>query len=227
MKDFIFNDSSNIDFFKKNLCCPKCNNELKVDQMELKCEICGNIYYITNGIPNFFKKEDLSPHKKSELEFIEEYSKNHKNISYNSNSYKWALKWINSETVDSKSKVVCIGGSFLDDLPHIFTLNKFNVDHLANEYVKLLPEIKKAKTNYISASSEELPFPDNYADVVYARNSLDHVSNPIKTLLEINRILKPDGKFYLASYYDSPFIDSGETTSINEEFISAHPSVPR
>ena len=220
---YMMHNTINNDFWAKNLVCPKCKSKLKIEKTTLCCNNCGEVYDFKNGVPNFISQEDLTPHQKSELEYLSRNLRQiRKNFSYNSNCYKWALKWINSKTVNENSKIVCIGGAYSDDLPHVITPTKFNVDHLAHKFVELLPEIKNAKTNFITATSEDLPFPDNYADIVYSRNSLDHVCNPIKTLCEINRILKPDGKFYLLVYYNSSFIDSGETTSINKEFISLH-----
>ena len=57
---------------------------------------------------------------------------------------------------------------------------------------------------------------------MYARNSLDHVNNPLKTMMEINRILKPTGKFFLSVYFNSNFIDCCETTIIDEDFLNNH-----
>jgi ubiquinone/menaquinone biosynthesis C-methylase UbiE len=48
----------------------------------------------------------------------------------------------------------------------------------------------------------DLDFTDNYFDAVYALNCLLHVPNHEieKVLMEINRVLKPDGIFYLGIY---------------------------
>jgi hypothetical protein len=75
---------------------------------------------------------------------------------------------------------------------------------------------------HVASTSENLPFRDNYADIVYSCNSLDHVNNPLKTMLEISRVLKPKGKFFLSVYFNSNFIDCCETTIIDDDFVENH-----
>ena len=43
------------------------------------------------------------------------------------------------------------------------------------------------------AMGEVIPFPDNYFDVVYSSNVLEHVKEPPKVISEIIRVLKPGG----------------------------------
>ena len=41
-------------------------------------------------------------------------------------------------------------------------------------------------------------------------------------MLEINRVLKQQGKFFLSVYYNSNFIDCCETTIIDDDFVKNH-----
>jgi ubiquinone/menaquinone biosynthesis C-methylase UbiE len=50
---------------------------------------------------------------------------------------------------------------------------------------------------YVNAPSEQIPFPDEYFDVVTSINSLDHVDDLHQTLQEIKRVLKRGGMFML------------------------------
>ncbi len=114
-----------------------------------------------------------------------------------------------------------------DDIPHVRSNFKFNVDHIAHEYIKLYPEMAEDQATdgpikHIASTTEALPFQDNYADIVYSRNSLDHVNNPLKTMLEINRVLKPNGKFFLSVFFNSSFIDCCETTIVDKDFVENH-----
>lgn len=212
-------------FWVSNLVCPQCNGKLFIINSNINCEICQKHYSIIDGVPCFIDRI-LSEHQKSELRYyLNIYGKNSfKENFYNQTEvcYKWATKWINVETVQKDTKIICIGGSYGDDLPHVKSNFKFNVDHLAHQYIKMFPGIIKANVKHIASKSENLPFKDNYADIIYSRNSLDHVNNPIKTLLEINRVLKPEGKFFLSVYYNSNFINSHESTSIDDEFVKNH-----
>jgi SAM-dependent methyltransferase len=114
-----------------------------------------------------------------------------------------------------------------DDVPHVKSNFKFNSDHIACEYIKLFPEMAEEQATegtikHVASTTENLPFKGNYADIVYSRNSLDHVNNPLKTMLEINRVLKSNGKFFLSVFYNSNFIDCCETTIIDKDFVDNH-----
>ena len=218
-------NSSN-QFWELNLVCPKCKGEININNSIIFCENCNKSYSIINGAVPCFIKQLLSEHQKSELNYYLDriktiHSKKH---FYNQIElcYGWVIKWINNQTIYYNTKIICIGGSYGDDLPHINSNFKFNVDHLAHKYIKMFPAIINSNVKYIASKSENLPFKDGYADIVYSRNSLDHVNNPIKTLLEIHRVLKQEGKFYLSVYYNSNFINSHESTSIDDEFIEKH-----
>ena len=79
----------------------------------------------------------------------------------------------------------------------------FGIDPLANKlhYSKIVEGIKISK-----AVGEHIPFKDNYFDIVICRNVIDHTLNPNKVISEISRVLKKDGKLFLACYVYHPFI---------------------
>ena len=56
---------------------------------------------------------------------------------------------------------------------------------------------KDHKMTYKKAYVENLPFPDNYFDVISSFNSLDHVENMEIACKEITRTLKNNGLFLL------------------------------
>ncbi|MDZ8261975.1 class I SAM-dependent methyltransferase [Nostoc sp. ChiQUE01b] len=45
----------------------------------------------------------------------------------------------------------------------------------------------------INADVHNMPFPDNYADLVISRSTIHHWANPVRAFQEIYRILKPSG----------------------------------
>lgn len=61
---------------------------------------------------------------------------------------------------------------------------------------------EKAKPDVIADLNNSLPFSDNFADTVFLFNAIYILEDPVKTLLEINRILKPGGRLFITS----PFI---------------------
>ena len=54
-------------------------------------------------------------------------------------------------------------------------------------------------------TSEKIPFKDLQFDVVCFRGSFEHLVNPEKTMLEVNRVLKPGGYLYICAL---PNVDS-------------------
>jgi ubiquinone/menaquinone biosynthesis C-methylase UbiE len=47
------------------------------------------------------------------------------------------------------------------------------------------------------ANAEALPFPDESFDVLLCTNSFHHYKNPIEVLVEMKRVLRPDGMLYV------------------------------
>jgi ubiquinone/menaquinone biosynthesis C-methylase UbiE len=74
---------------------------------------------------------------------------------------------------------------------------RIGLDPLARSYLKL--GAKNHKMKYVTASSDSIPFSDDYFDVVASFNSLDHVKDLDKTINEIARVTKPGGLFLLIS----------------------------
>jgi len=47
----------------------------------------------------------------------------------------------------------------------------------------------------VHSGVEKIPYAENYFDIVFSSNVLDHVTSPEQGLLEIKRVLKPGGYF--------------------------------
>jgi ubiquinone/menaquinone biosynthesis C-methylase UbiE len=220
--------------WEQNLVCPMCKGELTIVDSSIECKRCNKKYLILNGVPCFIPSV-LDEHQKAELEatvnqdLIRENALS-ENIAEEPNNFeipKWMMGKLDSTTVNPENKIICIGGGSGDDLPHVESNFKFNVDHLAHEYIKHSAKMVKQQATqgaikHIASTSETLPFVDNFADIIFAKNSLDHFNNPLKTMTEINRVLKIDGRFFLSAFYNSSFIDCCETTIIDDDFINNH-----
>lgn len=75
------------------------------------------------------------------------------------------------------------------------TVERIGLDTLAKKYRVL--GTRDHKMTYVASPSENIPFKDNYFDVVSSFNSLDHVADLTRSISEIQRILKPGGLFLL------------------------------
>jgi len=72
---------------------------------------------------------------------------------------------------------------------------RVGLDPLAKEYLKL--GAVQHKMSYVNGSSDKIPFPNGYFDVVASFNSLDHVDDLDRTVHEIIRVTRKGGLFLL------------------------------
>jgi len=100
----------------------------------------------------------------------------------------------------SDSKVLQIGAGPNDVIDHWDANEKHAIDPLANEYKEKFHEFQDKRVNYVKGVGEYLPYKDNYFDIVIIRNALDHVDDPVQTLRETRRVLKPRGVLYIWVY---------------------------
>jgi len=75
------------------------------------------------------------------------------------------------------------------------TSERIGIDPLADKYLRL--GAKNHKMKYVKGQSENIPFDDNYFDVVCSFNSIDHVENLKLSCEEIKRVLKSGAVFLL------------------------------
>jgi len=60
----------------------------------------------------------------------------------------------------------------------------------------LTSKYKNDNVFFLFSDAEQLPFPDGYMSAISCTATLEHVTNPIKVINEIMRVLKPDGKAF-------------------------------
>lgn len=69
----------------------------------------------------------------------------------------------------------------------------YGIEPSINEHGVFEDELKDVLPKIQLGNAEQLPFPDNFFQVVYASHSLEHFSGMSKGLSEMNRVLHNDG----------------------------------
>jgi len=115
-------------------------------------------------------------------------------------------EWSAFVKITKNAKILQIGCG-PEDVINYFKIGKlYSIDPLADFYKKKF-KLDYKKTNLKKAAGEEIPFSDNYFDIVILVNVLDHVHLPDKVLKEIKRVMKPNAIFHFENYtYQTPFI---------------------
>lgn len=86
-------------------------------------------------------------------------------------------------------------GCGVSSILHFVPGRKFGIDPLADEYKKFYDYPKNIHIR--KGFAEKIPFVDNQFHIIFCTNVLDHVSNPLKALNEMNRVLGSSGKLVL------------------------------
>ena len=101
---------------------------------------------------------------------------------------------------DSFLDVGC-GGLGIGNLWLINAKNKYGLDPLtilipqANPFLDNFINNIQSETTYIKSKAENMPFDNNYFNIIVCNNVLDHVDQPVQILNEIKRVLREDGIF--------------------------------
>lgn len=108
-------------------------------------------------------------------------------------------EWKKYIKINNKTKILQIGCGPEDVINHFSIGKKYSIDPLADFYKKRFAFNYKT-TNLQKAGGENIPFKNNFFDVVVLTNVLDHTYMPEKVLSEIHRVLKENGLFYFENY---------------------------
>ncbi|SNS35864.1 Methyltransferase domain-containing protein [Tardiphaga sp. OK246] len=204
-------------YLAEHLVEPKTFLPLTADGEQLRS--ASRVIPWVSGVPvfsNLNPSEQWQDELKQTADFMASYVGSPKQTA----AAAWVTPWLNDDIIADQDRIVCVGGSFVDDIPHVTKGHKFNVDLFAHAYISVLESVIAAQdTTFVSCWAEHLPFASNSVDVVYCRNALDHFSNPVAAAIEMHRVLKPGGRLCVGVYYDSSFVDAHETGIVDDEFM--------
>jgi len=158
------------------LACAVCQNEeLTIEEQRISCTECGTDFNRPNGVP------DMRP------AVLKEAQSALGPVAVSSNGY-------DDPAWDMINKYM--GGLILD-----------NGAGLRNKYLPNVVnfEIADLPTTDVLGVGEALPFKSNSFDAVFSLAVLEHVKDPFKCAQEIERVLKPGGKLYVAVPFLQPF----------------------
>jgi 2-polyprenyl-3-methyl-5-hydroxy-6-metoxy-1,4-benzoquinol methylase len=205
--------------------CPVCENKaftvycVKDRFVHKKCGNCGLVYLdpklsrdatlkfynsLVNEIYNeekFHKKDSFSPDDQENIE-----------------NYKLVLQ--NAVPVQQK-KLLEIGpgkGTFLAKAAK----DGFEV-HAVELNAKLIENLKKTTPHVYSDDIQHLGLPDNYFDVIYFRDVMEHIDKPIPFLATIERILKPGGTLIIDTHNINSIVNAATKEYHTVIFAFEHP----
>ncbi|NCU30782.1 class I SAM-dependent methyltransferase [Candidatus Saccharibacteria bacterium] len=78
----------------------------------------------------------------------------------------------------------------------------------AIEYASNLYKSKNLK--FVQGNASNLPFEDNIFDVVVSLETIEHLEDPEKFVIEVKRVLKPEGIFIVSTPNDDEYIEGNE-----------------
>ena len=136
-------------------------------------------------------------HHLSKKELIERYSKltNRRGLGkeFNSRCLSLAGNLNGTRILD----VGCGYGELLEEIAHHFDCELYGVDFVNIRIDEIKEKLKGRATIKNSDIQEDIPFPDNYFDVVFSTETLEHLKEPDKCIKEVRRVVKKNGKIVL------------------------------
>lgn len=200
--------------------------------MEIKCKICGNKKITLTGEPvknQKFPRASQRSYKIYQCNNCKYYfvspeidlSQEEWKILYESDYFaavnvtdwqkklhaserKKRLKYIQSKLKIEKGKFLDIGcgEGFVLKEAYDNGFEPYGVDIAYNL------SIENANLNFFKGNIFEANFSDNYFNVIYMDSVLEHILNPIETLKELRRVLKPGGVFFIIVPNESSLYNS-------------------
>src|SRR3989304_1196948 len=102
---------------------------------------------------------------------------------------------IENLSLKNKDKVLDLGcgdGYYLFLLSNLgINVNLIGLDNYKPALASAKKNLKEQKIRLIFSNASRLPFKTNYFDKVVASEVLEHVSNDLKVVSEVRRVLKP------------------------------------
>ncbi|SRR5713226_1667787 len=190
------------------LACPWCKGDLTESDVALLCANCGSKWLVVGGVPDF--RPEYQP------EYLENWQKFQDEFEHELYDPTQALRDREGCREVYEMLPVPIAGNFLDVGGADGLVRHFlpaNVDYLCTDPFIGAPGVAQARGqnpgfpevypcitepySFVCALAERLPVKSRAFDFVHMRSMLDHVYDPIETLKEGYRCLRPGGYLLL------------------------------
>jgi ubiquinone/menaquinone biosynthesis C-methylase UbiE len=111
---------------------------------------------------------------------------------------KHLLPFIDRERYDLY-RIIEIGCGPIGIIKYINRGRRYGLDPLEEFYKsnETLTQLRDSRVQYLEGTGEQIPFEENFFDLVISDNVLDHVYDTNLVMREIFRVLKPGGYLYL------------------------------
>jgi ubiquinone/menaquinone biosynthesis C-methylase UbiE len=124
----------------------------------------------------------------------------------NKKMYGQTLEYLD---ITNKDTILDIGfgnGFMLKKVAKYNPKKLYGIDISEDMLAKVKNKLNDEQIELFLADAQKMPFADNSIDKIYTINTVYFWENPLKTIAEIKRVLKPDGLFFNI-FYDKKFLD--------------------
>lgn len=113
--------------------------------------------------------------------------------------HKWSVlqKIINNKKIKTILDVGCASGTFTNQLTQLFPKAKIHGVDIYYPAIKFAQQ-KYPQINFMVADAHQLPFKKNTFDLIICYETIEHVVDPKRVLLEIKKVLRKDGTAIVA-----------------------------
>lgn len=210
---------------------------LHLEGSDLVCGVSGKKFSVHDQVPYFTHSHSKDPSQnQSEWERLNKQFLNyHKSLSVYTlvnSAPMLAYLGLRSGMAGLRDQTVVdigagTGHAYASFFYYPETLKYYLVDPnlrlLHDQFIRIYPKLSLLKMGHMLAYAEELPFRNNFADLVMSLSAIDHFKDYKAFFREAFRIAKPGGKLFLSSHLDIPAAATDRTGLLSKLLTASLP----
>jgi len=195
----------------KIIACPKCMGRLFLVDENLRCDLCGEVYLIDEGIPvlitqpNTTEGFDYRTHytlDSEKFDYFEERTGATAHSERRVREYILSLVPKNSESVlDVGCGSAWVAKAFQKSSTFLCSLDISSVNPR-----KALERYPSPNHVGVAADTYHLPFANNSFDTIIASEIIEHLHDPNAFAAELLRVVKPNGTVVVSTPYKEKLV---------------------